>query len=58
MILKLQPYDLRIIYKPDSEMFLVDTISRLPSRYQTNSIPLNLHIHHIAFSDLQDLYYG
>ena len=49
MLLQLQKYDMKIEYKPGSEMLLVDTLSRCPTRY-SQEIKLDLCIYYIAFT--------
>ena len=46
MVLKLQPYILKIKYRPGKEMFLTDTLLRLPFRTTQDFIPLDLQVHH------------
>ena len=51
MLLRLQRYDYRIIYKPGKEMLLADSLSRLPkSKEGDTEIPLNIHISFVQFS--------
>ena len=47
--LQLQKYDMKIEYKPGSEMLLADTLSRCPARY-SREIKLDLHVDYIAFT--------
>ena len=49
MLLQLQKYDMKIEYKPGSEMLLADALSRCPARY-SQEIKLNLHVDYIAFT--------
>ena len=49
MLLQLQKYDMKIEYKPGSEMLLVDTLSRCPTRY-SQEIKLDLCMDYIAFT--------
>ena len=49
MLLQLQKYDMKIEYKPGSEMLLADTLSRCPARY-SQEIRLDLHVDYIAFT--------
>ena len=49
MLLQLQKYDMKIEYKPGSEMLLADTLSRCPARY-SQEIKLDLHVDYIAFT--------
>ena len=49
MLLRLQPFDCTIKYKPGKEMLLADALSRLPSSENT-PIYLDLRIEHHAFT--------
>ena len=49
MLLQLQKYDMKIEYKPGSEMLLADALSRCPARYN-QEIKLDLHVDYIAFT--------
>ena len=49
MLLQLQKYDMKIEYKPGSEMLLADALSRCPARY-SQEIKLDLHVDYIAFT--------
>ena len=49
MLLPLQQYNMTIMYRPDKEMLLADTLTCLPSRTDTQ-IQLNLSLCHIHFS--------
>ena len=49
MLLQLQKYDMKIEYKPGSEMLLADAFSRCPARYN-QEIKLDLHVDYIAFT--------
>ena len=49
MLLQLQKYDMKIEYKPDSEMLLADALSRCPTRY-SQEIKLDLCMDYIAFT--------
>ena len=49
MLLQLQKYDMKIVYKPGSEMLLADTLSRCPARY-SQEIRLDLCMDYIAFT--------
>ena len=49
MLLQLQKYDMKIEYKPGSEMLLADTLLRCPARY-SQEIKLDLHVDYIAFT--------
>ena len=47
MLLQLQKYDMKIEYKPGSEMLLADVLSRCPARY-SQEIKLDLCVDYIA----------
>ena len=49
MLLQLQKYDMKIEYRPGSEMLLADVLSRRPARY-SQEIKLNLRVDYIAFT--------
>ena len=49
MLLQLQKYDMKIKYKPGSEMLLADALSRCPARYN-QEIKLDLRVDYIAFT--------
>ena len=49
MLLRLQNYDLQIVYKPGKEMLLSDGLSQLPSSANTH-IDLDLQVSHVQFS--------
>ena len=49
MLLQLQKYNMKIEYKPGSEMLLADTLSRCPARYR-QEIKLDLCMDYIAFT--------
>ena len=49
MLLQLQKYDMKIKYKPGSEMLLPDAPSRCPAKY-SKEIKLDLHVDYIAFT--------
>ena len=49
MLLQLQKYDMKIKYKPGSEMLLADALSRCPARY-SQEINLDLRMDYIAFT--------
>ena len=49
MLLRLQPFDCSIKYKPGKEMLLADTLSRLPSPANT-MIELDMRIDHHGFT--------
>ena len=50
MLLRLQQYDFKIEYKPGKEMTLADTLSRLPSPGNKDSIDLDMTIGQVRFS--------
>ena len=49
MLLRLQPYDITITYRPGKDMLLADTLSRRPSPTNTH-INLDLQIQFVQFS--------
>ena len=49
MLLQLEKYDMKIEYKPGSEMLLADALSKCPARY-SQEIKLDLHVDYIAFT--------
>ena len=49
MLLQLQKYDMKIEYKPGSEMLLTDALSRCPARY-SQEVKLDLRVDYIAFT--------
>ena len=49
MLLQLQKYDMKIEYKPGSEMLLADALSRCPATY-SQEIKLDLCVDYIAFT--------
>ena len=49
MLLRLQPFDCNIKYKPGKEMLLADALSRLPSPANT-TIELDMRINHHGFT--------
>ena len=49
MLLQLQKYDMKVKYKPSSEMLLADAVSRCPARY-SQEIKLDLCMDYIAFT--------
>ena len=49
MIIKLQGYQMRIEYIPGQEMILADTLSRLPSTENTDTIDLDIRIDLVRF---------
>ena len=50
MLLRLQQYDFKIEYKPGKEMALADTLSRLPSPNNKESIDLDITVGQVRFS--------
>ena len=50
MLLRLQQYDMVIMYRPGKEMLLADALSHLPSRTDTE-IKLNLRVDAISLSE-------
>ena len=50
MLLRLQQYDFTIEYKPGKDMTLADTLSRLPSPGNNDTIDLDLTIGQVRFS--------
>ena len=50
LLLRLQPYDCQIKYRPGKEMLLVDALSRLPSPNAKETIKLDLRIDHHGFT--------
>ena len=50
MLLRLQQYDMVIMYRPGKEMLLADALSRLPSRANNSEIKLDLRVNAISFS--------
>ena len=49
MLLRIQPYDVQIHYRPGKEMVLVDTLSRQPCP-DNKTIEIYVHIIHVQFS--------
>ena len=49
MLLKIQPYDFEIIYRPGKEMAIPDALSRSPSK-TNDPIDLDVQIHMVQFS--------
>ncbi len=49
MLLRLQPYNATIVYRPGKEILLADSLSRPPSATNRH-IDLDLHIHFVQFS--------
>ena len=49
MIIKLQGYQIQIEYIPGQEMTLADTLSRLPSTENTNTIDLDIRVDLVRF---------
>jgi hypothetical protein len=50
MLIRLQPYDMVVRYRPGKEMLLADCLSRLPSKANCEPIQLAVRIDHCAFS--------
>ena len=50
MLLRLQQYDMVIMYWPGKEMLLTDALSRLPLRANNSEIKLNLRVDTISFA--------
>ena len=50
MLLRLQPYNATIKYRPGKEMKLPDTLFMLPSIQHMSKIPLDVSMSHITFS--------
>ena len=50
MLLRLQEYDLSIIYRPGKEMTLADGFSRLPNKKTKEEINLNVRVYFVQFS--------
>ena len=50
MLLRLQQYDMVIMYWPGKVMLLADALSRLPSRANNSEIKLNLQVDAISFA--------
>ena len=50
MLLRLQEYDLSIIYRPGKEMTLADGFSRLPNKKTKEEINLNVRVDFVQFS--------
>lgn len=50
MLLRLQAYDITIVYHSDKEMTLVDGFSRLPSKRVRESIDLDNKVDFLQFS--------
>ena len=50
MLLRLQQYDMVIMYWPGKEMLLTDALSHLPSRANNSKIKLNLRVNAISFT--------
>ena len=52
MLLRLQPYDIKIVYRPGRELALADALSRLKPR-EADSIQLKQTIHNVSWSDFR-----
>ena len=50
MLLRLQQYDMVIMYWPGKEMLLTDALSHLPLRVNNTKIKLDLRVHAISFA--------
>lgn len=50
MLLRLQPYDVEIKYKPGTEMVIADALSRSPSR-NNSQINLDMQVNHVHFTE-------
>ena len=50
MLLRLQQYDMVIMYQPGKEMLLADALSRLPLRANNTEIKLDLQVNAISFT--------
>lgn len=51
MLLKLQGYDMEVEYQPGKDIVLADTLSRLPSTHNTETIDLDVRVDFVRFSD-------
>ena len=51
MLMEIQGYDVRIMYRPGKEMILADSLSRLPNKNNDYQIDLDLRVQFIQFSD-------
>ena len=51
MLLKLQGYDMEVEYQPGKEIVLADTLSRLPSVHNKETIDLDVRVDFVRFSD-------
>ena len=48
MLMRLQPYDLKIVYQPGAEMYIADALSRLSGEDQDEIADLDVTIHEIS----------
>ena len=48
MLMRLQPYDLKIVYQPGAEMYIADALSRLSGEDQDEIADLDVTIHEIT----------
>ena len=56
MLMRLQNYDLQILFKPGKEMLLADGLSRLPSTEDSHiGLDLQVHLVHFGAGKLQEL---
>ena len=51
MLLKLQGYDMKVEYQPGKEIVLADSLSRLPSTHNKETIDLDVRVDFVRFSD-------
>ena len=51
MLLKLQGYDMEVEYQPGKEIVLADTLSRLPSVHNRETIDLDVRVDFVRISD-------
>ena len=51
MLLKPQGYDMEVEYQPGKEIVLADTLSRLPSVHNKETIDLDVRVDFVRFSD-------
>ena len=52
MLLRLQQYNMVIMYWPGKEMLLADTLSRLPLRANNSEIKLDLQVRYNIFCSI------
>ncbi len=55
MMLKVQGYDFKVIYRPGSEMVLADTLSRLPNQKKDRELELDNRVDSILFEDVNNI---